>query len=37
MMEQEVLDSREAQSRIEANETQPFDAFLDDYFAYLKQ
>ena len=37
MMEQEVLDSREAQSRIEANETQPFDAFLDDYFAYLTQ
>ncbi|MBD1555379.1 glutamate--cysteine ligase [Vibrio sp. S9_S30] len=37
MMEQEVLDSREAQSRIEANETQPFDAFLDGYFSYLKQ
>lgn len=35
-MEQEVVRSREAQSALEASDTQAFDEFLEDYFAYLK-
>ncbi|BCL71218.1 glutamate--cysteine ligase [Vibrio nigripulchritudo] len=37
IMEKEVIRSRAKQEQIEASETQPFDEFLDDYFAYLKQ
>lgn len=35
-MEQEVERSRLAQKQVEESDTQSFEAFLDDYFAYLK-
>lgn len=36
LMEQEVARSVEAQADIEAKDSLSFDAFLEDYFAYLK-